>query len=213
MKNTILLLSALAATSIWSRAAETGIETKPAKPFISDTFQEILQRVSERDATTGAIISIQSRNDAPIQTKWLRLTIATDERQGRSIISLTFPSKASNGLMEQYQLKTDGAMRLEAQNQLRFKELQAERDQKDAKKWSEEAKARIQKLTGGQFAFGDSMKKVEALKGKPISIKGPFMPQSATVNQTGTYHWVYANVTLVFGGDTLQDADENGNLD
>ncbi len=87
--------------------------------FVSPTFAEILARVVERDQTTGAIVSVKRKADAPQNVAAnspaapLRFSLAEADDGQSAVIVLESNIKGDENVYETYRLRIDDAMRAE----------------------------------------------------------------------------------------------------
>jgi hypothetical protein len=94
--------------------------------FVNTTFQEILSRVKTREKTTGAVLYVLPKDDAPPFPTGLDFRIEELAFQDEAIVTLSKPQKTGDDTFEQYRLRMDDAMRAELK---KLKEWERQRPQ------------------------------------------------------------------------------------
>lgn len=139
--------------------------TVPAEKKVSQTFAEILTRVTERDPECGAILRVKPKADSP-SLHWDLLFSITEKHGGAQIVLSANDwghTLVDRGIYEIYVLSLDQSIREELNKQKRLQELIIEREAK-AKKEAAEA---IEKLTKGKLKVGMTQDEVIAIVGRP----------------------------------------------
>lgn len=144
-------------------------------PFVSRTFQEIQSRVISREAESGAILAVRTKDDAPPLGFGLNFSLEVSPHDPEmAVVVLERKLMAGDGVYEKYFLRIDDSIRRELQNQQRLKELTAVRL---AQAVAEQKKV-IRELSGGKLAYGMTLEEVIRVKGQPLKSDSPG-PQAA----------------------------------
>ena len=180
----IWLFGVLLGSLVVAEAAE-----KPE--YVSQTFQEIQNRVVRRDAESGAILGVKVKEDAPRLGFALDFSIDEELHTNEVVIILKRNLKTGDDVFERYRLRVDAAMRQELINQKKYKVLETQRLAKAV----EEQKKQIIALSGGKLKYGSTIAEVIKVKGEPRDI--PPIPAG------GYAIYVYDDMTLRFYMDRL----------
>jgi hypothetical protein len=163
--------------------------------FVSRTFAEILERVSERDSESGAILTVQPKDDSPRINYGLSFSM-TKVPGDEVVIQLEIALKSGDGVYERYRLRMDDAMRKE----LALLEKHAEVQKKRAAAAVSEATAKIEKVTRGKVRYGMTRDEVETILGKPKEV--------VSAQAAGSISLVYPTYRLGFWMNRLQSVHE-----
>ncbi len=167
-------------------------------PYVSETFREILTRVSER-SPGGAISHVRAKNDSPLAGSWLSFSLTRDEGNSPDevvVVTLERNLKAGGGVCELYRLKMDDALRVELALQTTLAAEAKERQEK----FLESQKKRVQELSAGRLSYGMTLAQVEAILGAPLKSE-PYSGAEATINSPT---WTYPDMQLMFYHGQLQ---------
>lgn len=190
----LMLLMSLSATSVFAEAPAS-VRDKPL--YVSETFREVLKRVSRRDRESQAILEVKAKDDSPMKGSGLLFRLEKFQYQNEVLVTLYRNFKTGDDVFEQYRLRMDGAMRLELLNLQRFAETQAAA----AKKLQEDRSKQVETATQGKLKAGMTTAEVIRILGKPLPKQGP-EPLRAQADMTTSME--YPGMTLIFELGKLQ---------
>lgn len=160
----------------------------PANPI----FQEILNRVVDRDQDTDAILRVQAKDGCSHYPHQLSFSIIQARENDEVVVVLRCNNKVNDGVYEKYRLVIDNAIRAELSNQKKF---QAKLSRIEEASRKERAK-RFKQLTGGRLTQGMTQDEVKGILGNPSSVV-PF--QGARFVSVGSCDsWVYGSFQVRF---------------
>src|SRR5262245_15579675 len=177
-------------------AVQTCLLSFAAEPsFVSRTFAEILERVSERDSESGAILTVQPKDDSPRINYGLSFSMTKVPGANEVVIQLGIALKSGDGVYERYHLRMDDAMRKE----LALLEKHAEVQKKRAAAAVTNATAKIETVTRGKVRYGMMRDEVEKILGKP--------KEFVSAQAFGSFSLVYPTYRLGFWMNGLLSVD------
>jgi hypothetical protein len=160
-------------------------DEKPA--YVSATFQEVIKRVDQRDADSGAILKVTAHADAP-QGAQFGLTFEMRE-DGPDIVIVSLVEPAMRRIVaEEYRIKADASVREELVKQKLYQLQQVEK----RKEWEAAQQLKIDVATAGRFHFGSSPEEVKKALGSPS--------QEQIWQKAGGLTLVYGETSFLFDG-------------
>jgi hypothetical protein len=165
-----------------------------APSFVSRTFAEILERVSERDSESGAILTVQCKDDSPRISYGLSFSMAKVHAD-EVVIELGIALKSGDGVYERYRLRMDEAMRKE----LALLEKTRRGSKRRATAQVTAATAKIERVTRGKVRYGMTRDEVEKILGKPKEL--------LSAQAFGSFSLVYPTYRLGFWMNRLHSVD------
>jgi hypothetical protein len=160
-------------------------DEKPA--YVSATFQEVIKRVDQRDADSGAILKVKAHADAP-QGAQFGLTFEMRE-DGPDIVIVSLVEPAMRRIVaEEYRIKADASVREELVKQKLYQLQQVEK----RKEWEAARQLKIDVVTAGRFHFGSSPEEVKKALGSPS--------QEQIWQKAGGLTLVYGETSFLFDG-------------
>jgi len=160
-------------------------DEKPA--YVSATFQDVIKRVDQRDADSGAILKVKAHPDAPEGAQFGLAFEMTEDGPDIVVVSLIEPSMRRI-VAEEYRIMADASVREELVKQKLYQLQQAEKH----RIWEAAQRLKIDEATAGRFHFGSSPEEVKKALGTPS--------QEQVWQKAGGMTLVYGEASFVFDG-------------
>ena len=160
--------------------------------YVSQTFQDILNRVVERDKESGAILQVMSKEDSPAPRFYLEFSLVKDGPRDEAVVILKRSTRTETGVFEMYRLRIDTAMQEELEKQ---HELLVDQE-KHAVASRAKRGDKIANLTDHQLKVDMKSSQVKSIKGKP---------QRVQASDASSMIWIYDDMVLHFQRGLLMD--------